>query len=171
MNINFLSRRQFLSALAPALASVTIAITLVPTSVMAYDENSTASINVDPKGVALQGFDPVTYFGSLAPQKGSSGFTAVHDGATYTFASNGNREKFMAAPEKYAPQFGGFCAMGVALGKKFDVDPNAYKVVDGKLYLNLNKEVQKRWIDDVPGNIKIAEKSWPALKGLKPKGL
>lgn len=167
MTTSSLTRRLLLSALA----STAIAMTLVPASVMAFDENSTAAINVDAKGVALQGFDPVTYFTGSTPQKGSASFSATHVGATYLFASKANRDKFAAEPEKYAPQFGGFCAMGVALGKKLDVDPHAYKVVDGKLYLNVNKDVQKRWLDDVPGNIKTAEKGWPSLKGLAPKGL
>lgn len=167
MNTSSLARRLFLSALA----STVVAVTLAPNIAMAFDENSTAAINTDTKGVGLHGFDPVTYFTESAPQKGSAKISATHNGSTYHFASQANREKFIAEPEKYAPQFGGFCAMGVAMGKKFDVDPNAYKVVDGKLYLNLNKDVQKRWLENVPGNIETAEKDWPRLKGLAPKGL
>lgn len=168
--MNFISskaRRHMLAAVASAL----MATALAPSTSFAYDENSPAAINVDTAGVGLQGYDPVSYFSGSAPQKGKSTISAKHDGATYYFASTANRDKFNAAPAKYAPQFGGFCAMGAALGKKLDVDPNAYRVVNDKLYLNVNKDVQKRWLDDVPGNIATAEKAWPGLKDKVPKGL
>lgn len=168
--MNFSSNRSKRSVLA-LLATAAMAIALAPTSSFAYDETSPASINVSTAGVALQGFDPVSYFGGSAPTKGNASISAQHDGATYYFASTANRDKFKSAPAKYAPQYGGFCAMGVALGKKLDVDPNAYRVVNDKLYLNVNKDVQKRWLDDVPGNIATAEKSWPTLKDKVPKGL
>jgi YHS domain-containing protein len=168
MNLISSRSRRHLLMLASA-AALTFA--LAPTSVLAYDENSPAAINIDTAGVALQGYDPVSYFSGSAPKKGSTSITAQHDGATYHFATTANRDKFKAAPAKYAPQFGGFCAMGVALGKKLDVDPNAYRVVGDKLYLNVNKDVQKRWLDDVPGNIATADKSWPVLKDKVPKGL
>lgn len=161
------SRRHLVALLCAA----TLAIAITPTAAMAYDENSTAAVNIDAKNVALKGFDPVSYFDGSAPQQGKPAFTATHDGATYHFASAANRDKFKAQPAKYAPQFGGFCAMGVALGKKLDVDPQAYRVVNDKLYLNVNKDVQKRWLDDVPGNIASAEKGWPVLKDKVPKGL
>lgn len=161
------SRRHLLALLSAA----TLAITLAPTAARAYDENSTAAVNVDAKSVALKGFDPVSYFAGGAPLQGKPAFAATHDGATYHFASAANRDKFKADPTRYAPQFGGFCAMGVALGKKLDVDPQAYRVVNDKLYLNVNKDVQKRWLDDVPGNIATADKGWPTLKDKLPKGL
>jgi YHS domain-containing protein len=153
------------------LAAAMIGAAMAPSAALAYDENSPAAVNVDAKGVALHGYDPVSYFSGSAPKQGKAGITATHDGATYQFASTANRDKFKAEPAKYAPQYGGFCAMGVALGKKLDVEPAAYRVVDGKLYLNVNKDVQKRWLDDVPGNITQAEKSWPGLKDKTPKSL
>lgn len=161
------TRRVLLSVLA----STAMAVALAPAGVMAYDENSTSAVNIDAKGVALRGYDPVSYFSGAAPQKGKAGLSATHEGATYHFASQAQRDKFAADPGRYAPQFGGFCAMGAALGKKLDVDPLAYKVVNGKLYLNVNKDVQKRWLDDVPGHIATAEKNWPGLKNKAPKGL
>jgi YHS domain-containing protein len=161
------SKRRVLTLLSAA----ALALALAPGAVLAYDENSPAAINVDQAGVGLQGYDPVSYFSCSAPAKGKPSISARHAGATYHFASTANRDKFKAAPGKYAPQFGGFCAMGVALGKKLDVDPNAYRVVADKLYLNVNKDVQKRCLDDVPGNISTAEKSWPTLKDKVPKGL
>ena len=71
----------------------------------------------------------------------------------------------------YAPQFGGFCAMGVVLEKKLDGDPQAWRVVDNKLYLNVNKDIQKKWLEDVPGNISKAGKTWPEIKNKAPKDL
>jgi len=112
--------------------------------VHAHDEMSTSAINIDASGLALKGYDPVAYFPIGAPTLGKVQFTATHQGATYRFASTANRDTFTASPAQYAPAYGGFCAMGVALEKKLDVDPQAWRVVDGKLYLNVNKDVQKR---------------------------
>jgi len=160
-------RRRLLSAIASAV----VALTFAPSASFAYDESSPAAINLDAKGVALKGYDPVSYFSGLKPIHGKANISAQHDGATYYFASVANRNKFQAAPEQYAPQFGGFCAMGVAMGKKLDVDPLRYRVVNNKLYLNVNKHAQGRWLDDVPGNITNAEKGWPLLKDKAPKDL
>ncbi|WP_373975526.1 YHS domain-containing protein [Chitinibacter sp. SCUT-21] len=143
----------------------------VPSTAMAYDETSTASVNVDEQGVGLKGYDPVAYFTAKAPTLGNAAYSAQHDGVTYHFASKANRDKFTANPAHYAPQFGGFCAMGVALDKKLDGDPQAWKIVDGKLYLNVNKEVQKKWLQDVPGNLKKANMEWPSIKDKAPKDL
>ncbi|MBM5571123.1 MULTISPECIES: YHS domain-containing (seleno)protein [Deefgea] len=143
----------------------------LPSTAMAYDENSTAAINVDAQGVGLQGFDPVAYFTVKAPTLGNAAYTASHNGVTYHFASKANRDQFTANPAQYAPQFGGFCAMGVALDKKLDGDPQAWKVVDGKLYLNVNKEVQKKWSEDIAGNLKKANMQWPTIKDKAPKDL
>jgi hypothetical protein len=71
---------------------------------------------------------------------------------------------FEAKPEKYMPAYGGYCAYGVAVGKKFVVDPEAWKIVDGNLYLNLDRDIQKKWLKDVPGYIKKAEANWPKIK-------
>jgi len=168
MNLKLsMPRRQFFGILALAV-SMTAA---VPTTALAYDENSASAINIDGKGLALKGYDPVSYFGTGGPQAGKEQFTAQYDGATYRFSSAANRDAFSANPGKYAPAFGGFCAMGVALEKKLDVDPQAWRVVDGKLYLNVNKDVQKRWLDNVPGNISQANSIWPKLKDKVPKTL
>ena len=144
---------------------------LVPVVSHAYDENSTAAVNVDAKGIGLKGHDPVAYFTVGAPTAGKAEFTARHDGVTYQFASAANRDLFKAAPAKYAPQFGGFCAMGVALEKKLDGDPAAWTVADGKLYVNVNKDVEKKYREDVTGNNKKAEANWPQLRGKTPKSL
>jgi len=144
---------------------------VLPSPALAYDEASTSAVNVDAQGVGLQGYDPVAYFTVKAPTAGNAGFKAQHDGVIYHFANQANLDKFNADPAQYAPQFGGFCAMGVALDKKLNGDPQAWKVVDGKLYLNLNKEVQTKWLEDVPGNLTKANSQWSAIKDKAPKDL
>lgn len=160
-------RRLFLATIVLA----TSAAALLASPAHAYDENSASSVNVDGRGLALKGHDPVAYFRAAAPTLGKEQFSTKHHGATYHFMSAANRDAFVANPSKYAPAYGGFCAMGVALEKKLDVDPQAWRVVDGRLYLNVNKDVQKRWLDDVPGNLATAEKNWPRLKDRVPKSL
>jgi len=123
-------------------------------------------INTDSNDLAVGGYDAVSYFSRSGPEKGSAKYTASYKDAIYHFSSASNRDAFRAAPEKYAPQFGGYCAMGVALNQKLPVDPMAWRVVDGKLYLNLNKQVQKKWLEDVPGNIETAERNWFGIHNL-----
>lgn len=113
--------------------------------------------------VALGGYDAVSYFGGGAPQKGSPDFTHEWKGAVWHFASAENRDKFKASPEAFAPQYGGHCAFAVARGYRAAGDPLAYRVVDGKLYLNLDRNVQRQWERDIPGEIKRGDVSWPKL--------
>lgn len=129
------------------------------------------SLNLDRRGLALHGYDPVAYFTVSKPVRGKAEHTATHAGATYRFASASSRDAFTANPDSYAPQFGGYCAMGVALNKKLDVDPAAWRIVDGKLYLNLNKKVQREWTQDIPGNIAKAVRNWPTIRGIAAKDL
>lgn len=142
----------------------------VPTPAHAYDEQSAATINV-AQGIALHGYDPVAYFTEGRPTPGSARYTATHEGAVYQFATEEHRARFEANPSNYAPQYGGFCAMGVALGKKLDVDPGSFSVVDGKLYLNVNADVYRIWRQDIPGNIRSADENWPAIAGKAPNTL
>lgn len=121
-------------------------------------------MNADANDIAIKGYDTVSYFTKGKPVKGSESYTATYRGAIYQFSTADNRDLFRSAPERYAPQFGGYCAMGVALEKKLDTDPLAYKIVDGKLYLNLNAAVQKKWLTDVPGYIDSAEDIWVDIK-------
>jgi YHS domain-containing protein len=124
---------------------------------------SSAALNVNGEGVAIKGYDPVAYFTMNKPVKGSPSFMAKHDGATYWFANTEDQQAFVAQPAKYVPQYGGYCAYGVAKGAKPDIDPAAFSVIDGKLYLNLNPDVQSRWLKDVPGYIKTADENWKSL--------
>jgi YHS domain-containing protein len=167
MKNQFFSRHLLLAAIL----STSTLVTIVPELAFAYDETSTSALNVDKQGVAIKGFDPVAYFTDGAPLEGTNKFTATYKGATYHFANAKNRDAFKANSEKFVPQYGGFCAMGVALGKKLDGDPQAWRVVDNKLYLNVNKEVQKKWLEDVPGNLKKADSEWPQVSNKAPKDL
>lgn len=117
-------------------------------------------------GLAVHGYDVVAYFTEGKPVEGSGDFTATHDGATYQFSSAANRDKFNADPAAFAPQYGGYCAFGTAMGRKFDGDPTAWKIVENKLYLNLNKKIQERWVADIPGFIKGAENNWPIIESV-----
>jgi len=114
-------------------------------------------------GFAIRGYDAVAYYQQSAPVKGSSQFSYQWRGATWLFASAENRDRFQADPEHYAPQYGGYCAYAVSKGRTASIDPEAWKIVDGKLYLNYSKGVQKKWEQDVPGNILKADKYWPDL--------
>ena len=114
-------------------------------------------------GTAIDGTDPVAYFTEGRPVEGSADFTYEWNGATWRFASAENRDTFIAAPAQYAPQYGGYCAWAVAQGYTASTDPAAWKIVDGKLYLNYNKDVQQRWEADVPGNIASANGNWPKV--------
>lgn len=127
---------------------------------------ATPDLNVDVQGVAIHGYDPVAYFTDGKPVKGSAKISHKSGDATYYFASAKHRDQFAKDPVKFTPQFGGYCAMGTAMGKKLDVDPQAWKIVDGKLYLNLNKDVQKKWLSDVPGHLKQAEAKWAEIKNV-----
>lgn len=158
------------TALAFAIAAGST-LAILPSTSFAFDEHSFAPINVDKQGIGIQGHDPVAYFTVGQPTMGKTEFQAAHDGVVYRFASAANRDAFVANPAKYAPQFGGFCAMGTRMGKKFDSDPAAWHIADGKLFLNLNKDVQKRWLEDVSGNNKIAYENWPTIATKPPKAL
>ncbi|MGI8956447.1 MAG: YHS domain-containing (seleno)protein [Chthoniobacterales bacterium] len=109
--------------------------------------------------VALSGCDPVAFFTGAKPVNGSPFISAEHQGATYFFASEEHKKLFTATPAKYAPQFGGFCAFGVALDKLFPVDISTWQVRDGKLYLNLNPDILKKFNADFAGNVATANKN------------
>lgn len=115
-------------------------------------------------GVAINGYDPVAYFTDHKPVKGSQKYTAAYEGATFYFASADHRDMFASDPTHYAPQFGGYCAFGTAEGHKAPTQPQAFTVVDGKLYLNYNDEVLNSWRKDIPGYIAKANANWGTVK-------
>jgi YHS domain-containing protein len=118
-------------------------------------------------GVAIRGTDPVAYFQQGQPVQGNSKFSHQWMNATWHFASAENRDLFAKNPDKYAPQYGGFCAWAVSRGYSAPIDPNAWRIVDGKLYLNYDKSVQRSWERNIPDNISKANRNWPnVLKSL-----
>ena len=119
-------------------------------------------INAGRDGLAVKGHDVVAYTMGAAT-KGDPRFEHRWNGAVFWFASAANRDRFAGAPEKYVPQFGGYCAYAVSRGYTADIDPQAFRIVDGKLYLNYSKRVQKLWERDIPGNIAKGQANWPAV--------
>lgn len=115
------------------------------------------------KGVAVGGYDPVAYFTESKPVRGDKAITLEHEGATWRFASEANRDVFRADPAKYAPQYGGYCAYAVAMGYTAKGDPNAWSIINGKLYLNFNQPTKATWEKDAAGYIAKAEKNWPGV--------
>ncbi len=117
-------------------------------------------------GAAIRGYDPVAYFTEGKPVRGEAQHAHQWNGATWRFASRQNRDAFAAAPEKYAPQYGGYCAYGVANGYTVSTVPEAWTVRDGKLYLNYSTGVRRKWLEDPDGYIRKADTNWP--KALEP---
>ncbi len=132
--------------------------------------NATASdyTNSTP---AVQGYDVVSYQAGKRPVRGNGHFVSIHDGATYQFSSADNQKLFESNPEKYAPAYGGYCAFGASVGKKFIGDPEVWRVVDGRLYLNLDTSIQSDWLKDVPGRIKSADANWREIEDKDPASL
>ena len=112
---------------------------------------------------ALDGYDAVAYFTEGLPTKGSSEFETEWRGATWRFSSREHQEAFQSDPERYAPQYGGYCAYAIANGVTAPGDPQVWRIVDEKLFLNVNESVGALWAKDIPGYIAQADKSWPLL--------
>ena len=120
-------------------------------------------VNVSRGELALRGFDAVAYFTDSRPIEGSTAFEHRWNGAVWRFATAANRDAFAKDPGRYAPEFGGYCAWAVSRGYTADVDPNAWRIVDGRLYLNYSKRVQRTWEEDVTGNIAKGRRNWPGV--------
>ncbi len=140
---------------------------LAVTAVSAVAQAGHGVQNVDDNGVMLRGHDAVAYQTQQAAVVGSAAYTATHDGAIYRFASAANRDTFKADPARYAPAYGGYCAMGVAVGKKLDGDPAAFSVVNGRLFLNVNQDVRGMWARDVEGNETKAQRNWTRVASVR----
>jgi YHS domain-containing protein len=128
-------------------------------------------INVDATGLVIRGYDPVAYFTEGRPFPGSADLSVEYKGGKYLFASVANRDAFKANPEKYVPRYGGYCAYGVAVGKKFDIDPSSWRIVDEKLYFNLNPMILEKWSADAKGYIRKSEENWPQIREKAPSEL
>ena len=116
------------------------------------------------QGVAINGYDPVAYFTDGRPQKGSSSFTAEWGGTTWRFASEAHRALFKAAPEHYAPQYGGYCAYAMTSGNLVPVDARQWHLAGGKLYLNKNWFAKELWLRDVQGHVVEGDAHWRDAK-------
>ncbi|MGH7850866.1 MAG: YHS domain-containing (seleno)protein, partial [Thermodesulfobacteriota bacterium] len=127
-------------------------------------EVSRAGDGTEVATVGVGGYDPVSYFTGPKPVRGNGRYTAEYQGVTYLFANETDKTAFEKEPAKYLPAFGGYCAYGVAKGKKFWGDPEVWEIVDGTLYLNLDKSIQQEWDKDKPGYIKKADGNWGAIK-------
>lgn len=122
-------------------------------------------------GLAVHGFDVVAYHTVGHPVQGVAEYAIKHGNATYRFANKKNMQAFKANPAKYEPAFGGYCAYGVSVNAKFDGDPRVWKIVEGRLYLNLDPEIQKAFNKDVSGAIRQANANWTKIKNKHPSEL
>lgn len=141
-----------------ALGLLIVVAMLLPATAMAVEP-----INSSLLRGAIRGYDPVAYFTEGEPAKGRGAHSHEWMGATWYFASAENMELFAGDPEKYAPQYGGYCAYAVSQGYTAKIDPDAWKIVDDKLYLNFSLKVQKIWEEDIPGYIAAADENWPKI--------
>ena len=147
------------TVLKSSIAAIAFAATMATSAFAAGND-----VNVTSTDLAMRGIDPVSYFTEGQPLDGLVNITSEHNGAVYRFASEETKATFEADPEKYAPQYGGYCAFGLAMGFKFDGDPDLWRIVDDKLYLNLSPAVQERWQQDIPGFIETAEVNWDTIR-------
>jgi YHS domain-containing protein len=137
---------------------VSVVLTVLATTVFAQSEVFSESSE------AIHGYDPVAYFKEGKPVKGKKEVAFTWKGATWLFSSEQNRTDFKTNPDKFSPQFGGYCAYGVADGHKAPTSPDAWTIVDGKLYLNYDTDVRALWNKDRDGFIKKANGNWPSVR-------
>lgn len=121
--------------------------------------------------VGVGGYDLVSYHTDEGPVRGNGNHVVEHDDTTYLFSSRANRKAFESDPERYLPAYGGFCAFGVSVKKKFVGDPEVWRIENERVYLNLDKGIQKKWFKDIPGNIMKADRNWPEIRDTAPSEL
>ncbi|MEK7256205.1 MAG: YHS domain-containing (seleno)protein, partial [Bacteroidota bacterium] len=146
-------------------------IALVATSNISCDAQAKGNqylVNIDKKGVLIGGYDPVAYFTAGKPVMGNPSISTTWHEATYLFSSEENKQLFVANPEKYAPQFGGYCGYAVSLGHLAPVDPNFWGIVNDRLILQHNMKALDGWNKN-PNSLQLADKYWPKLLGKKGK--
>ncbi len=123
-----------------------------------------SAAGASPAGpVAIKGYDSVAFFTNGKPLKGSASFSFQWHGMTWYFRTAENRDMFAASPEKYAPQYDGYCAWAMTESRKAITEPEVWRIVDGKLYLNCSRSAYQKWIKDLSGNIKKADQNWLKL--------
>jgi YHS domain-containing protein len=131
-----------------------------------FSDEPAKPVNVTD-GPAIHGYDAVAFFQDGKPVKGKKEITHEWNGATWYFSTESNKKMFAEAPEKYAPQFGGYCAYAASRNYIYDANPKYWKIVDGKLYLNYNADAKKEWEKDITGNVEKGNENWPNL--IKPR--
>jgi len=141
------------------LAAMLLAVGLVN----AQTFNGKPLLNLNDQGVILDGYDAVAFFTDNKPVKGDAQFQYTYEGAIYYFASAEHAATFKANPEKYKPQFGGYCAYAVSLGRVAPIDVNTFSIVDGRLVIQHNQRAVNGWNKDVAGNLQLADKYWPLV--------
>ena len=146
------------------LALAALAIGIAAPAVAADEYNVSSGYTLDGAGLGVHGVDTVALSTLNAVAEGDAKHAVVHDGVAYYFASTITAERFKADPVRYLPQYGGFCAYAVALGKKLDGDPRYADIVDGKLYLFVNAAVFERYLADKENTLRKAEEQWPQIK-------
>ncbi len=146
----------------------TLAITLASLAMWA---GSALAASPEHSTTAVGGYDVVSYRTGEKPVRGNGNHLVVHEGVTYLFQNEENRKAFEKNPQSYVPAYGGYCAFGVSVGKKFVGDPDVWRVVDGRLYLNLDTRIQEEWVKDVPGNIRQANARWTEIRDEDPASL
>jgi hypothetical protein len=120
-----------------------------------------------PKGIAINGYDAVAFFTQSKPVKGSEDFSFDYKNATWLFANREDLEAFSGMPEKYAPQYGGYCAYGTAQGHKAPTEAGTWTIINDKLYFNYNQQVKQTWSKDRDHFIQVADEKWPTVKQSK----
>jgi YHS domain-containing protein len=138
--------------------ALTLALVLAADSARAAEP-----VNTNGTALALGGYDVVAYFTEGRPVAGQAAHEAEWNGARWRFASAEHRARFLKDPERFAPRYGGYCAWAVSRGYTATVAPDAWRIVDDRLYLNYSRDVQQRWERDIPGNIRKADTNWPGV--------
>lgn len=147
-------------ARSPSACSAAIRFSAVVLAAFSLVNDARAGEFNETGGVAIRGYDPVAYLLEQRAAKGSAEFSGEYKGSVFHFKSAANRDLFLANPDRFAPQYAGYCAFGVSRGYKADAAPDAFTIADGKLYLNYNKEVQSRWSADMAGHIARGNANW-----------
>lgn len=163
--------RKTIQPLFLGLALLLAALGVAGTAAATEATNTSVGLTAAGGPLAIHGYDAVAYFTDGKARRGRADLSTVWNGAAYRFSSEENLQAFRKAPEKYAPQFGGFCAYGVAVGKKFDGDPELFRIVDGKLYFNLNPEIVKAWEKDLEQNIAKGDQQWRVIRNKRAEDL
>lgn len=144
------------------IVAIALAVSALFTAAPAYADQAPVYTGLLSR-TAVSGYDTVAYFTEGRPVRGSADFRTTYQGYEYRFSSAQNLAAFRANPARYLPQYGGYCAWAVSQGYTASADPTNWRIVDGRLYLNYNDEIQRRWEQDIPGHIRNANSNWPSV--------